>query len=141
MVVLILWKMLSPLCGPVTLPQDKLECTEELGDLISQVDANMALSVYLRANAAEKVVNSFSQRGEFDKMVAYASKVGVCVCVLVLLCIYACGCVPGLCIWACVYRCYYLVARQARQSPIYLEWRNISGEKKKNCDENKTQQL
>lgn len=36
----------------------------------------MALSVYLRANAAEKVVNSFSQRGEFDKMVAYASKVG-----------------------------------------------------------------
>lgn len=37
----------------------------------------MALSVYLRANAAEKVVNSFSQRGEFDKMVAYASKVGL----------------------------------------------------------------
>lgn len=56
--------------------QDKLECSEELGDLIQQVDANMALSVYLRANAAEKVVNSFSQRGEFDKMVAYASKVG-----------------------------------------------------------------
>ncbi|CAN0522222.1 unnamed protein product, partial [Ectocarpus sp. 12 AP-2014] len=58
------------------LTEDKLECSEELGDLISQVDANMALSVYLRANAAEKVVNSFSQRGEFDKMVAYASKVG-----------------------------------------------------------------
>ncbi|CAM9802231.1 unnamed protein product, partial [Laminaria digitata] len=57
------------------LTEDKLECTEELGDLISQVDANMALSVYLRANAAEKVVNSFSARGEFDKMVAYASKV------------------------------------------------------------------
>lgn len=60
----------------LTVKQDKLECSEELGDLISQVDANMALSVYLRANAAEKVVNSFSQRGEFDKMVAYASKVG-----------------------------------------------------------------
>lgn len=44
----------------------------------------MALSVYLRANAAEKVVNSFSQRGEFDKMVAYASKVCVRVCVDVL---------------------------------------------------------
>lgn len=55
--------------------QDKLECTEELGDLIAQVDSNMALSVYLRANAAEKVVNAFSMRGEFDKMVAYASKV------------------------------------------------------------------
>ncbi|CAM9388478.1 unnamed protein product [Ascophyllum nodosum] len=58
------------------LTEDKLECSEELGDLISRVDSNMALSVYLRANAAEKVVNAFSQRGEFDKMVAYASKVG-----------------------------------------------------------------
>lgn len=57
--------------------QEKLECTEELGDLIAQVDSNMALSVYLRANAAEKVVNSFSARGEFDKMVAYASKVSL----------------------------------------------------------------
>ena len=57
--------------------QDKLECSEELGDLISRVDSNMALSVYLRANAAEKVVNAFSQRGEFDKMVAYASKVQI----------------------------------------------------------------
>ena len=75
----------SPLLDPRYDKQDKLECTEELGDLISQVDANMALSVYLRANAAEKVVNSFSQRGEFDKMVAYASK--VCVCVFVCACV------------------------------------------------------
>lgn len=67
--------MLVLVCVVISL-QDKLECSEELGDLISQVDSNMALSVYLRANAAEKVVNSFSQRGEFDKMVAYASKVG-----------------------------------------------------------------
>ncbi|CAN0359681.1 unnamed protein product, partial [Discosporangium mesarthrocarpum] len=55
--------------------QDKLACSEELGDIVAQVDSNMALSVYLHANASEKVVNAFSQRGEFDKMVAYASKV------------------------------------------------------------------
>lgn len=74
------WRVVTVCCFlSVFMPlQDKLECTEELGDLISQVDANMALSVYLRANAAEKVVNSFSQRGEFDKMVAYASKVWTC---------------------------------------------------------------
>ncbi|CAN0457854.1 unnamed protein product, partial [Hapterophycus canaliculatus] len=47
------------------LTEDKLECSEELGDLISQVDSNMALSVYLRANAAEKVVNSFSKKKEY----------------------------------------------------------------------------
>ncbi|CAM9906461.1 unnamed protein product, partial [Choristocarpus tenellus] len=58
------------------LTEDKLACSEELGDIVAQVDANMALSVYLNANASEKVVHAFSQRGEFDKMVAYASKVG-----------------------------------------------------------------
>lgn len=67
--------MLVPIRSRLASLQEKLECTEELGDLIAQVDSNMALSVYLRANAAEKVVNSFSARGEFDKMVAYATKV------------------------------------------------------------------
>ncbi|CAN0107379.1 unnamed protein product, partial [Phaeothamnion confervicola] len=53
-----------------------LECSEELGDLVSQADTNMALSVYLRANVPDKVVQCFVQRGEFDKMVAYSAKVG-----------------------------------------------------------------
>ncbi|CAM9577248.1 unnamed protein product [Chrysoparadoxa australica] len=56
------------------LKEDKLECSQELGDLVSQVDTNMALSIYLRANCPEKVVNCFVQRGEFDKIVAYCSK-------------------------------------------------------------------
>ncbi|OQS04982.1 clathrin heavy chain [Thraustotheca clavata] len=56
------------------LAEDKLECSEELGDMCAQTDTTMALSVYLRANVPEKVINCFVQRGEFDKIVAYASK-------------------------------------------------------------------
>ncbi len=58
------------------LTEDKLECSEELGDIVVQHDANMALSVYLRAKVPEKVINCFVQRGEFDKIVMYASQVG-----------------------------------------------------------------
>lgn len=57
------------------LQEDKLECSEELGDLIMGSDSNIALSVYLRANVPEKAINCFMQRGEFDKIVAYAQKV------------------------------------------------------------------
>jgi len=58
------------------LKEDKLECSEELGDILAVVDINMALSVYLRANVTEKAINCFLQRGEYDKVVAYAAKVG-----------------------------------------------------------------
>lgn len=33
----------------------QLECSEELGDLVKQVDPTLALSVYLRANVPSKV--------------------------------------------------------------------------------------
>ena len=36
----------------------QLECSEELGDLVKQVDPTLALSVYLRANVPNKVRNS-----------------------------------------------------------------------------------
>lgn len=57
--------------------EDKLEMCEELGDLLLQQDANLALTVYLRATVPcpEKVINCMMQRGEFDKIVAYAAKV------------------------------------------------------------------
>ena len=35
------------------LTEDKLECSEQLGDFVVQSDVNMALSVYLRANVPE----------------------------------------------------------------------------------------
>ncbi|VVC88781.1 unnamed protein product [Leptidea sinapis] len=58
------------------LKEDKLESSEELGDLVKQVDPTLALSVYLRANIASKVIQSFAETGQFQKIVLYAKKVG-----------------------------------------------------------------
>ena len=38
------------------LKNDKLECSEELGDFASQYNTDIALYLYLRANAAKKVI-------------------------------------------------------------------------------------
>jgi clathrin heavy chain len=58
------------------LKENKLECTEELGDIVRSHDMNMALGIYLRANAPQKVVASFAETGQFDKILPYAQKVG-----------------------------------------------------------------
>eukprot|EP00591_Stephanopyxis_turris_P001746 CAMPEP_0195517552 /NCGR_PEP_ID=MMETSP0794_2-20130614/11004_1 /TAXON_ID=515487 /ORGANISM="Stephanopyxis turris, Strain CCMP 815" /LENGTH=1705 /DNA_ID=CAMNT_0040646371 /DNA_START=237 /DNA_END=5354 /DNA_ORIENTATION=- len=58
------------------LKDDKLECSEMLGDLIMPSDVGMALSVYLRAKCHQKAINCFVQRGEYDKIVPYSSSVG-----------------------------------------------------------------
>jgi len=58
------------------LKDDKLECSEMLGDLIMPVDTAMALSVYLRSNCPGKAIQCMVHRGEYDKIVPYASSVG-----------------------------------------------------------------
>ena len=59
------------------LKEDKLECSEQLGDMIMQFqDPKMALAVYLRANATEKVINCFMQTGDYENIIKYANKVG-----------------------------------------------------------------
>mmetsp|Transcript_17587 Transcript_17587/g.26695 ORF Transcript_17587/g.26695 Transcript_17587/m.26695 type:complete len:1735 (-) Transcript_17587:150-5354(-) len=58
------------------LKDDKLQCSEALGDLIMPVDAAMALSVFLRAECHAKAIQCFVQRGEYDKIVPYATSVG-----------------------------------------------------------------
>ncbi|CAB3402575.1 unnamed protein product [Caenorhabditis bovis] len=58
------------------LNDQKLECCEELGDLIRPTDPNTALSVYLRGNVPHKVVQSFAETGQFDKIILYAKRVG-----------------------------------------------------------------
>ncbi|KAG1680294.1 Clathrin heavy chain 1 [Nymphon striatum] len=58
------------------LKEDKLECSEELGDLVKQADPTLALSVYLRANVPSKVIQCFAETGQFQKIVLYAKKVG-----------------------------------------------------------------
>eukprot|EP00742_Colponemidia_sp_Colp-10_P000714 GILJ01000776.1.p1 GENE.GILJ01000776.1~~GILJ01000776.1.p1 ORF type:complete len:1719 (+),score=373.80 GILJ01000776.1:96-5252(+) len=57
------------------LKEDKLECSTELGDMVKQFDVNLALSVYLRANAPAKVITCFVEQGQYDKIIAYAKKV------------------------------------------------------------------
>ncbi|CAF3453380.1 unnamed protein product, partial [Rotaria sp. Silwood2] len=43
------------------LKEDKLECSEQLGDLVKSVDPTLALSVYLRANIPMKVIQCFAE--------------------------------------------------------------------------------
>jgi clathrin heavy chain len=56
--------------------EDKLDMSEELGDIVAAVDINIALPIYMKANVPEKVVGCLMQRGEFDKIPGYASRVG-----------------------------------------------------------------
>ncbi|XP_023567489.1 clathrin heavy chain 2 isoform X3 [Octodon degus] len=58
------------------LKEDKLECSEELGDLVKTSDPMLALSVYLRANVPSKVIQCFAETGQFQKIMLYAKKVG-----------------------------------------------------------------
>ena len=53
----------------------QLECSEELGDLVKASDPTLALSVYLRANVPNKVIQCFAETGQFQKIVLYAKKV------------------------------------------------------------------
>jgi clathrin heavy chain len=57
------------------LKDDKLECSETLGDMVKMVNPRLALSVYLRGEVPSKVVQCFAEAGEFDKIVLYAKKV------------------------------------------------------------------
>ncbi|EFJ17279.1 hypothetical protein SELMODRAFT_115182 [Selaginella moellendorffii] len=57
------------------LAEDKLECTEDLGNLIRAVDAEMALKVYIKARATAKVIAGFAERREFDKILIYSKQV------------------------------------------------------------------
>eukprot|EP00058_Branchiostoma_floridae_P009338 XP_002594826.1 hypothetical protein BRAFLDRAFT_124425 [Branchiostoma floridae] len=58
------------------LKEEKLECSEELGDLVKTSDPTLALSVYLRANVPNKVIQCFAETGQFQKIILYAKKVG-----------------------------------------------------------------
>ena len=58
------------------LKEEKLECSEELGDIVKPHDTTLALSIYLRSNVAGKVITCFAELGQFNKIVLYAKKVG-----------------------------------------------------------------
>ncbi|KAI0065620.1 clathrin heavy chain [Artomyces pyxidatus] len=58
------------------LKENKLTCSEELGDIVRLHDLTLALSVYLRANVPNKVIACFAETGQTEKIVLYAKKVG-----------------------------------------------------------------
>jgi len=58
------------------LVEQKLECSEELGDTIRPLDINLALSVYLKAGTAQKVIACFAETGQFDKILPYSQQSG-----------------------------------------------------------------
>lgn len=58
------------------LKENKLECSEELGDLARVHDVQLALSIYLRANVPQKVVAGFAETGQFEKILPYAKQSG-----------------------------------------------------------------
>ncbi|GJE98267.1 clathrin heavy chain [Phanerochaete sordida] len=58
------------------LKENKLTCSEELGDIVRLHDLTLALSVYLRANVPNKVIACFAETGQTDKIVLYCKKVG-----------------------------------------------------------------
>ncbi|KAG6533335.1 hypothetical protein ZIOFF_007202 [Zingiber officinale] len=58
------------------LAEDKLECSEELGDLVKTVDNDLALKIYIKARATPKVVAAFAEKREFDKILIYSKQVG-----------------------------------------------------------------
>lgn len=59
------------------LKEDKLECSDELGDIIRPFDVQLALAVYMRAGQSPaKVVECLAGLGQYDKILAYCEKVG-----------------------------------------------------------------
>ncbi|KAJ7224497.1 hypothetical protein GGX14DRAFT_425944 [Mycena pura] len=58
------------------LKENKLTCSEELGDIVRLHDMTLALSVYLRANVPNKVIACFAETGQTEKIVLYSKKVG-----------------------------------------------------------------
>ncbi|QKX62693.1 uncharacterized protein TRUGW13939_09854 [Talaromyces rugulosus] len=54
--------------------ENKLEASEELGDLVRPHDMNLALEIYLKANVPHKVVAGFAETGQFDKILPYSKQ-------------------------------------------------------------------
>lgn len=58
------------------LGENKLDCSEELGDLVRTHDVNLALSIYLKSNVPMKVIACYAETGQFDKIIPYANETG-----------------------------------------------------------------
>lgn len=53
------------------LVKNKLECSETLGDMVKQMDEEMALTIYKRGNCHQKVIQTYIEKGDFQKILQY----------------------------------------------------------------------
>ena len=64
----------------ILVQEDKMECSEELGDMVKAADPTLALSVYLRANVPNKVSKRrnrlFFCVERFDAQTSFVKKLG-----------------------------------------------------------------
>ena len=56
--------------------ENKLDCSEQLGDAVRAHDINLALQIYLKANVPQKVISAFAETGQFDRIQPYAQQAG-----------------------------------------------------------------
>ncbi|KAL6946298.1 Clathrin heavy chain [Hanseniaspora osmophila] len=56
------------------LKEDKLECSEELGDIVKPFDLTLSLACYLRSQSHLKVLNCLVELQQFDKIIPYCEK-------------------------------------------------------------------
>lgn len=56
--------------------EDKLDCSEELGDMMVGLDPRVASTIYQRVGAHEKVIRAFVDMGESHRIVPYCDATG-----------------------------------------------------------------
>ena len=56
--------------------EGKLECSEELGDIVRVHDLEMALRIYQQANVPSKVVAAMAETGKFEQILPYSRQAG-----------------------------------------------------------------
>lgn len=58
------------------LKEEKLECSEDLGDIVRSHDLSLALIIYQRAKVPQKVVAALAELGQFDGILPYSKETG-----------------------------------------------------------------
>lgn len=58
------------------LSEGKLECSEQLGDMVVQADANLALEIYQKGGAPEKAIQAHLHMGDFAQVVQIGKQSG-----------------------------------------------------------------
>ncbi|KAJ8904773.1 hypothetical protein NDN08_001289 [Rhodosorus marinus] len=57
--------------------EDKLECSEELGDVIKSQNSQLATAVFVKAEAHMRVIQGLLEAGQTEKVPLYAERVGL----------------------------------------------------------------